>query len=70
AGNFSGSRIDSGLASGVHEVADTDGLRVWADPGDARAINNFRLQRHVVVLLNVWGMAIECISAILQRRRQ
>jgi hypothetical protein len=52
AGDFSGSWIDSGLARGVHEVADTDGLRVWSDPGDAGTLDNFRLQRHVMVLLN------------------
>jgi hypothetical protein len=42
AGNMSGRRIDSGLAGGVNEVADTYGLRVGADPGDAGAINDFR----------------------------
>lgn len=59
--NLSRSRVDSGLACGVHEVADADGLRVWTDPGDARTINDFRRQSHVVGLLNVERSQLESI---------
>jgi len=57
-GNVSGRGIDSGLAGGVDEVADTDGLRVRADPGDARAFYDFRWQSHSVVWWSVEAKAV------------
>jgi hypothetical protein len=37
------------LACSVDETSHTHGLRVGADPGDARAIDDFGWQGHVVI---------------------
>src|SRR5215207_7103453 len=42
AGDVPGRGIDSGLARGVDEVPEANGSRVGADPGNARAVDDFR----------------------------
>lgn len=42
AGRGAGGRIDPGLPRGVHEIANTNRLRIGPDAGNARAIDDFR----------------------------
>jgi len=53
AGDGAAGRIDPRLPCRIHEIADTNRLRVRPDAGDARAFDDFRGQSHAG-FLGVW----------------